>query len=429
MNKKPLVSIIIPCYNYGRYLSQCLQSVAASNFDLQLIEILVINDASNDSTQEMVHDFSRNHSHIVVKFLSNEVNLGLARSRNRGIYHASGKYVFFLDADNYIGPECLRLHVKTLEENPDSVACYGSIQDFDSTSGKWLSLRSCEPFNYSRLLDGPYIDAMAMFRKTELISFGMYDTKMPFWGWEDYELWLRLGKASKKVSFIGESPLSFYRRHISNMGDTIDGDRFNQVLYFLKCKYPIRLEFQKTGILNHNPLYNTAQLFYAERLEEIDETNSVSVSTNHIPLEFRIPDNALIHELRFDPLNDYVHLQLKDVRFFKNGNERKLKYTLSSNAFKEKEGVYLFDTDDPQIYFNFKDNNLAGVDTVRIWVEYMSVGGVAQKIALELHKKRWDLVKKTTIFLNRLKKFIRILICYFWNFLTFKYISFKKTNL
>jgi hypothetical protein len=146
-----------------------------------------------------------------------------------------------------------------------------------------------------------------------------------------------------------------------------------------------------TAILESQKL--VAQLFYGNHESDFSEEQSISSQVDQQPLMFSIPNNVHIQKLRFDPLNDYVQAHIQSIQFFEKEHERKLNYTLTSNAVQEEDGMYLFDTVDPQIYFNFKDEDLAGVDTVRIWVEYLSVGKEAQKIALELYKTKWESVK------------------------------------
>lgn len=243
------VSVIIPNFNYDQYIEQAISSVLNSNFDQNGMEIIVVDDASTDNSVGVIGKMMY-QSNVPIRLVKNEVNMGLAVSRNRGIAHSTGEYLFFLDSDNYIHENYIKSHLDILLSDQDAIACYSPIQDFLDKTGENQNLRSNQPFDYTLLLQGPYIDAMAMFRKKSLIEVGMYNHKMPPYGWEDYELWLRLGKLEKKVIFLPSSPLSYYRIHTLNMSTNFSPDQYNHLVYFLKQYYPIRLELKKSITLD-----------------------------------------------------------------------------------------------------------------------------------------------------------------------------------
>src|SRR5699024_4722048 len=92
-----LISIIIPVYNKEQYLNECIKSVIYQKYED--IEIIVINDGSRDNSENIIKEWSIIDNRI--KFISQN-NQGVARARNKGISLAKGKYIFFLDADDYL---------------------------------------------------------------------------------------------------------------------------------------------------------------------------------------------------------------------------------------------------------------------------------------------------------------------------------------
>lgn len=104
MYSTPDISVIIPVYNVGTYLPRCLSSVQKQTFSN--IEILCINDGSTDNSVEILKQYAAIDKRI--KIFSQE-NKGLSFARNRGIEAAGGKYVFFLDADDYLHPQALEI--------------------------------------------------------------------------------------------------------------------------------------------------------------------------------------------------------------------------------------------------------------------------------------------------------------------------------
>lgn len=97
------VSVIIPVYNVEKYIEECLESVL--NQTLQEIEIICINDASTDSSWEVVQKFAARDSRLIL--LENEKNCGLAYTRNKGLNIARGEYVYMLDSDDSIAQTAL----------------------------------------------------------------------------------------------------------------------------------------------------------------------------------------------------------------------------------------------------------------------------------------------------------------------------------
>ena len=91
---KPLVSVIMPAYNSEKYIGKAIESVLAQNVPL---ELLVIDDGSSDGTELTVMKYMDSGS---IRYIRNEKNMGAARSRNRGVRDARGKYIAFLDADD-----------------------------------------------------------------------------------------------------------------------------------------------------------------------------------------------------------------------------------------------------------------------------------------------------------------------------------------
>ena len=92
------VSIIIPVYNVEQYLAQCLDSVINQTY--KNIEIICVNDCSLDNSFKILDEYSKNDKRI--KIINRENNGGLSAARNTGLDNASGKYIYFLDSDDWI---------------------------------------------------------------------------------------------------------------------------------------------------------------------------------------------------------------------------------------------------------------------------------------------------------------------------------------
>ena len=124
-----LISVIIPVYNGEKYLPECLESVRAC--PSEDIECIIINDGSTDGTEKICARFTEQDSRF--KLISKE-NSGVSDTRNRGIREASGDYIFFLDADDYIIAEAWREILAHAAENKYDMVAYGYYNLFDDGS-------------------------------------------------------------------------------------------------------------------------------------------------------------------------------------------------------------------------------------------------------------------------------------------------------
>ena len=117
----PLVTISIPIYNCENHLINCLQSVV--NQEYKNIEIQLVDDLGNDNSMQLAEDFVLKHPDFNFKILQNEKNSGLSVVRNVGINNAEGKYIFFLDSDDEITPDCISNMVEIAEREQVEMVC------------------------------------------------------------------------------------------------------------------------------------------------------------------------------------------------------------------------------------------------------------------------------------------------------------------
>src|ERR1700722_11358410 len=107
--RNPGVSVIIPTYNYGSFLADCVKSVLRQSE--KSIEIIIVDDGSTDSTPDVVKPFTGK-----VKYIFQE-NKGLSSARNTGLKHASGDLVQFLDSDDLLGIDAIAAKANFLRQN------------------------------------------------------------------------------------------------------------------------------------------------------------------------------------------------------------------------------------------------------------------------------------------------------------------------
>lgn len=181
-----LVSIIIPCFNQEKYITDAILS--AENQTYKDIEIVFIDDCSTDNSLEVVNELKNKYSNIVV--LKNETNLGVVDSRNKAIDVAKGFYILPLDGDDTIEPTYIEDAVKVFEEKPDVGFVYCKARKFGAVNEVW----NLPKFNKESFIFGNCIVNSSLFRKSDFIKLGKYKSYMYSWT-EDYDLWMSFVEA------------------------------------------------------------------------------------------------------------------------------------------------------------------------------------------------------------------------------------------
>ena len=135
----PLVSVIIPTFNYGKFISRAINSIFSQSFND--FDIIVVDHGSTDNTRDIVTSFGG-----VLRYINQEKK-GAAFARNVGIEVSTGKYIGFLDADDYFDKDNLRRKIEILETCSSVGWVYSDWQYIDD-NGNYLGRGSIR-FNYS----------------------------------------------------------------------------------------------------------------------------------------------------------------------------------------------------------------------------------------------------------------------------------------
>lgn len=213
----PKVSVIIPAYNYARYLPLAVQS--ALNQKGVEPEILVIDDGSTDNTPEVAAGFGSNILYI------RKENQGLSAARNTGMEAASGDFMVFLDADDLLGENCLASHLDVFRSNPEADLSVCRNQMFRAVTPHsqlvpvdlWFLCKSDPLLHLCFLNIAPphaFMIKSAAARRT-----GFFDTTLK--ACEDYDFWLRCAALGQKIA-VNPAGMVFYRRHPGSISDQLD---------------------------------------------------------------------------------------------------------------------------------------------------------------------------------------------------------------
>jgi glycosyltransferase involved in cell wall biosynthesis len=192
----PLVSVVIPTYNYARYLPEAIDSALAQTFTDR--EIIVIDDGSTDDTAQVVRRFG---DRVIYEA---QVNAGLPAARNRGCALARGEYLAFLDADDVWMPDKLERQLRTLRENPTAVMVCGMMNRIDIDGkplqgikpGLWPGETAMEMLERGTALPSTWVVRRSCFERT-----GGFDPNLT--AMEDYEFAIRVANDGRVICLPG----------------------------------------------------------------------------------------------------------------------------------------------------------------------------------------------------------------------------------
>jgi glycosyltransferase involved in cell wall biosynthesis len=153
------------------------------------------------------------HAEVPIVLLGSDVNRGLPASRNLAVSAARAERIMVMDADNTVYPNCLRRLSDALDADPTAAFAYATLEAFGAHPG----LRSELGWSPRWLCEANYIDAQAMVRRATYDRHGGYREDDDFaYGWEDWELWLRLAEAGEHGVHVPQM-LGRYRTQASSM--------------------------------------------------------------------------------------------------------------------------------------------------------------------------------------------------------------------
>jgi len=243
------VSIIIPCYNSGSYIHRAIHSALRQTY--RNVEIIVVDDGSTDHTKGVVSQFSD-----VIYFY--QKNSGVSRARNVGASLSSGKYLVFLDADDWLFPNSVDIQMKYFTDHPNLALVSGCHMKINSQKHElYYKQYEVKRDNYLHMLKSNYIGPpiAAMFDKEIFLKYRFNETYRYS---EDYDLYLRISK-SEKILHHSEFVAAYYI-HPESVSANRDILMMESSLFILKSvlgENPTTEEIAayKIGVKNWKNLY------------------------------------------------------------------------------------------------------------------------------------------------------------------------------
>lgn len=266
MHIQPLVSVIIPCFNQGRFLAEAIRSVQGQTYSN--LEIIVIDDGSTDNTREVAQGFAN------VQYYR-QTNAGLSAARNTGVKKCNGLFLVFLDADDILYDNAVELNLQWMLRKPSWAFVSGAHHKVDELLRPLdrQELPGVIADHYQALLRGNYIGmhATVMYRRSIFLSYD-YDTTLS--ACEDYDLYLKIARDHS----VGNHTIRIaaYRHHGNNMSRD-HTYMLSQALKVHARQAPLlRSEEERrawrTGVATWRKYY--AELIYEEQCRKIYDSDA-----------------------------------------------------------------------------------------------------------------------------------------------------------
>jgi len=267
MHNAPLVSVIVPAYNAERTILETITSVQQQTFSD--FEVIVIDDGSSDRTLELLNSVTDER----LKIFSYK-NCGVCVARNRGISHATGEFIAFLDADDLWTPDKLEAQLAALQQHSEAGVAYSWTYFMDeqgesSSPGEPIFF---EGNVYAELLVNNFLASGSnpLICSQAIKSVGEFDSAFPHCA--DWDYWLRL--AERWHFAVVPKHQILYRQSSGAMSSRIDGIEKQQLMMIEKVYQAVPLELQY--LKNHTSAW--VHRYCAEKFLQYSTTNTSEVN-------------------------------------------------------------------------------------------------------------------------------------------------------
>ena len=218
MSSSPLLSIIVNCFNGEKYLSECLKSILLQTYENY--EVIFWDNKSSDNSKNIFFEIKDRR----FKYFTDDAHVSLYFARNKALNFVKGKYISFLDVDDKLFPDKLKLQVEIMESNPKIGFCYSGFKFLNELKGEIKSAYNNKDLKSgyisSDLLKNYNVGLLTLMLNKNIMDSNniKFDSRFNIIG--DLDLVLRLSKISLGVPI--RSDLAICRKHADNLSNSID---------------------------------------------------------------------------------------------------------------------------------------------------------------------------------------------------------------
>ena len=270
-NKNPLVSIIIPVFNAEKYLKKCIESVINQTY--QNIEVILIDDGSTDNSPLIYREYARKDNRLKI---NRQKNLGVSAARNNGIRMATGEYIIFIDADDWIEVNMIELMCDKLKKNKEIDICICGYKEFyeEKNESIKISLKnkiSDKNFvdlilNGNNLIKGYLFNKM--FRKIKIKKFFNENIKVDNMIIQSYSTTADSEHSAMSSLYPLENGMAFAQ---------YSGNKYNDIfdLYKKSNYYTVYMHGNEGSFWNRKNVYSTLQIDDLNFIDSFDPNSEL----------------------------------------------------------------------------------------------------------------------------------------------------------
>lgn len=345
LNRSPLVSVVMPTYNRIGLLPRAIDSILNQTYDK--FEFIIVDDGSNDGTKDLLKTYASSDPRI--KILTNEKNMGISYSRNRGTDAAKGKYIAIMDSDDYSEPTRLEKHVNYLEQHDDVVALNALYYEMGKEGNGYNNWVPPHRFDFIFHFKN-YFTNIAVFRSDFVRKHNIrYNEKMI--SSEDYDFWAQIFMKGGKLRMLNEQLIRL-RRHQSNSKEYYDEIKSNARII-------------SNNLLRHFGVNEPEKLSTdCERMAAMIEVNNqtqkldgytISLFYNRSCKNYSTPENGLY--LKHDDFVDYLRPTSEKNVYERIRNKEKYKIVdIKKNNFGD-DSIFIIENPNQDIEIYRKQND------------------------------------------------------------------------
>ena len=219
---EPIVTVVMPAYHCVNTIGEAIRSVLRQGVDLELI---VVDDQSGDGLEQFMSQYAGDP---VIFYVKNEKNLGAAGSRNRAVRMARGRYIAFLDADDWWADDKLKKQIALIEETVAVLCCTARelVTPDGKRTGRVIPVK--KEITYRQLLTHNSINCSSVLIRSEVMKqyeMGHEDSH------EDYILWLQILEKHQKACGINEPLLKYRLSSTGKSGNKLQSAKMTYRVY------------------------------------------------------------------------------------------------------------------------------------------------------------------------------------------------------
>lgn len=228
----PLVSVIIPCYNAAKFIELALRSIMGQSY--RNLEIICIDDCSNDSTLKILYELAKADDRI--KVYANAENIKLIKTLNKAIGLSNGEYIARMDADDISGTFRIEMQLDAFDRDTSLISILPSTLSYSGKvllSNPYFACTTTKSCHFMSFIATPIVHPSVLVKSIVLKKY-LYSDRLNIMHIEDADLWMRMFQDNIQIKILKDRKLFFFRNNKHSITHTYSQIQFKNYLTFLQ---------------------------------------------------------------------------------------------------------------------------------------------------------------------------------------------------